>query len=63
MSDDCGHIFLIKNYLQFANVNLDLGYETKVSFLWYSCAKKTLYFYSCKYLKKKQTLKHDKNTI
>lgn len=52
MSDDCGHIFLIKNYLKFANVNFDLGYETKVSFLWYSCAKKTLYFYSCKYLKK-----------
>lgn len=44
MSDDCGHIFLIKNYLKFVNVNFDLGYETKVSFLWYSCAKKPYIF-------------------
>lgn len=63
MSDDCGHIFLIKNYLKFANVNFDLGYETKVSFLWYSCAKKPYIFIRVNIKKKKQTLKHDKNTI
>lgn len=44
MSDDCGHIFLIKNYLKFANVNFDLGYETKVFFYGIRVQKKPYIF-------------------